>query len=73
VPPQLFWGATAGVGLGYVLCQRTQRLGLPVAIAIVALVMATHGFNDLYGKYIGPLAIVLLDQPLPAHAGRPVL
>jgi len=73
VAPQLFWGATAGVGLGCVLYQRTQRLSLPFAIAIVALVMATHGVNGLCGKYIGPLAIVLLDQPLPAHAGRPVL
>jgi hypothetical protein len=29
----------------------------------VALVMATHGLNDLYGKYIGPLAMVLLLEP----------
>jgi hypothetical protein len=29
----------------------------------VALVMATHGLNDLYGKFIGPLAMVLLLEP----------
>jgi hypothetical protein len=28
--------------------------------------MATHGMNDLYGKYIGPLALVLLIEPAQA-------
>ena len=36
-------------------------------LAIVALVMATHGINDLYGKYIGPLAMVLLIEPAQAR------
>lgn len=36
---------------------------MPVGLAIVALVIATHGLNDLFGKFIGPLAMVLLLEP----------
>ena len=39
---------------------------MPIGLAVVALVMATHGINDLYGKYIGPLATVLLIEPAQA-------
>jgi len=28
--------------------------------------MTTHGLNDLYGKYIGPLSILLLGEPMQA-------
>lgn len=42
----------------------------PVA-AIAALVMATHGLNDLYGKFIGPLAVVALSRPRPSSRKRP--
>jgi hypothetical protein len=62
----IIWGATAGVGVGYVLCHRGRRWSMPIGLGIVALVMATHGLNDLYGKYIGPLATVLLIEPAQA-------
>ena len=62
----VIWGATAGVGAGYVLDRRGKGWSVPIGLAIVALVMATHGINDLYGKYIGPLAMVLLIEPAQA-------
>lgn len=62
----IIWGATAGAGVGYVLRHRGRRWSLPIGLGIVALVMATHGLNDLYGKYIGPLATVLLIEPAQA-------
>ena len=62
----IIWGATAGVGAGYLLSLRGKGWSVPIGLGIVALVMATHGFNDLYGKYIGPLAIVLLMEPAQA-------
>ena len=62
----VIWGATAGAGVGYLLSRRGKGWSVPIGLAIVALVMATHGINDLYGKYIGPLAIVLLIEPAQA-------
>ena len=62
----VIWGATAGVGVGYLLNRRGKGWSVPIGLAIVALVMATHGINDLYGKYIGPLAMVLLIEPAQA-------
>lgn len=62
----IVWGATAGAGVGYVLARRGQGWSVPVCLAILAIVMATHGVNDLYGKYIGPLAMVLLIEPARA-------
>jgi RsiW-degrading membrane proteinase PrsW (M82 family) len=59
----IIWGATAGVGVGYLLARRGRGWSVPIGLGIVALVMATHGLNDLYGKYIGPLAMVLLLEP----------
>ena len=62
----IIWGATAGVGVGYLLGRRGTWWSVSTGLGIVALVMATHGFNDLYGKYIGPLATVLLIEPAQA-------
>jgi RsiW-degrading membrane proteinase PrsW (M82 family) len=62
----VIWGATTGVGVGYLLSRPRAGWSLPIGLAIVALVMATHGINDLYGKYIGPLAMVLLIDPAQA-------
>ena len=62
----IIWGATAGAGVGYALSRRGRGSSVPIGVAIVALVMATHGFNDLFGKYIGPLAMVLLVEPAQA-------
>jgi hypothetical protein len=39
---------------------------VPIGLGIIALVMATHGLNDLYGKYIGPLATLMLSAPMQA-------
>lgn len=33
---------------------------MAICTGIVLLVMATHGLNDLFGKFIGPLAIALV-------------
>ena len=62
----VIWGATAGAGVGYLQSRRGKGWSVPIGLAIVALVMATHGINDLYGKYIGPLAMVLLIEPAQA-------
>jgi RsiW-degrading membrane proteinase PrsW (M82 family) len=62
----IIWGATAGAGVGYLLSHRGKERSVPIGLGIVALVMATHGLNDLYGKYIGPLAMVLLLEPAQA-------
>jgi RsiW-degrading membrane proteinase PrsW (M82 family) len=62
----IVWGATAGAGVGYVLGRAGRGWSVLVGLAIVALVVATHGINDLYGKYIGPLAMVLLLEPARA-------
>jgi RsiW-degrading membrane proteinase PrsW (M82 family) len=59
----IIWGATAGVGVGYLLSRRGRGWSVPIGLCIVVLVMATHGLNDLYGKFIGPLAMVLLLEP----------
>ena len=59
----IVWGATAGVGVGYLLNHRGRGSSVLFALGIVVLVMATHGLNDLYGKIIGPLAIELLIGP----------
>jgi hypothetical protein len=62
----IIWGATAGVGVGYLFGRRKLGWNVLIGLGIVALVMATHGLNDLYGKYIGPLAMVLLLEPAQA-------
>ena len=62
----IIWGATTGAGAGYILSRHGRGPSVPVGVAIVLLVMATHGFNDLFGKYIGPLAMVLLIEPAQA-------
>jgi RsiW-degrading membrane proteinase PrsW (M82 family) len=62
----IIWGATAGAGVGYILSRHGRGLSVPAGLGIVVLVMATHGFNDLFGKYIGPLAMVLLIGPAQA-------
>jgi RsiW-degrading membrane proteinase PrsW (M82 family) len=62
----IIWGATTGAGVGYLLSRRGKGWSVPVGLAVVALVMATHGVNDLYGKYVGPLAMVLLIEPAQA-------
>ena len=44
-------------------------LGFVVVLVVAALltilvVMGTHGLQDLFGKYIGPLSIGVIGQPL---------
>lgn len=60
----IVWGAAAGVGIGYLLSRRGRGLSLPIGLGIVALVALTHGFNDLFGKYVGPLSTLLLLAPM---------
>lgn len=62
----IIWGATAGVGVGYMLWRRGRGLSVPIGLGIIALMMATHGLNDLDGKYIGPLSTLLLSAPMQA-------
>jgi hypothetical protein len=59
----IIWGATAGIGIGHILSRKARGASVPTGLAIVALVMATHGLNDWLGKFIGPLALVLLVGP----------
>lgn len=60
----IVWGATAGAGIGYLLSRRGRGSSLPIGLGIFALVAFTHGFNDLYGKYIGTLSTLLLLGPM---------
>jgi RsiW-degrading membrane proteinase PrsW (M82 family) len=59
----IIWGAAGGAGVGYLVSRRGRGWSAVIGLAILALVMATHGMNALYGKYIGPLALVLLIEP----------
>ena len=60
----VIWGATAGAGIGYLLSHRGRGSSLLIGLGIFALVALTHGFNDLFGKYIGPLSTLLLLTPM---------
>jgi RsiW-degrading membrane proteinase PrsW (M82 family) len=62
----IVWGATSGVGIGYMWSRRGRGISVLIALGVLALVVATHGLNDLYGKFIGPLAMVLLIKPAQA-------
>ena len=59
---QLLAGDT--VGIGYLLSRRGRGASLPIGLGIFVLVAFTHGFNDLYGKYIGTLSTLLLLGPM---------
>lgn len=72
VANHIVWGATAGAGMALLLRERPASVATMMAgVAIVALVMVVHGFNDLYGKFVGPLAIAALAGPAAA-AGLPL-
>jgi RsiW-degrading membrane proteinase PrsW (M82 family) len=62
----IVWGAVSGVAIGYVWTNRGRGFSIPIGLTILVLVVATHGLNDLYGKFIGPLAMVLLIEPARA-------
>jgi RsiW-degrading membrane proteinase PrsW (M82 family) len=62
----IIWGAVGGMAIGYVRSRHGRGCSIPIGLCIIALVIATHGLNDLYGKYIGPLAIVALVAPMQA-------
>jgi len=62
----ILWGAATGGAIGYLVEAPHDRKHQLLAIATVLVVMFTHGLQDLFGKYIGPLAIGVLGQPLLA-------
>jgi len=60
----ILWGAATGGAIGYLVESPHSRKHWLIAIATILVVMGTHSLQDLYGKYIGPLAIGVLGQPL---------
>jgi len=60
----ILWGAATGGSIGYLVEAPHSRRHLLVALLTILVVMGTHGLQDLYGKYIGPLAIGVIGQPL---------
>jgi len=62
----ILWGAAAGGAIGYLVESPRSRTHMLIAALTIAVVIFTHGLQDLYGKYIGPLAIGVVGGPLLA-------
>jgi len=62
----ILWGATTGGAIGYAVQSRPGPARWAVPLAIIAIVMATHGLQDWMGKYIAPLSLAVLAEPLAA-------
>jgi len=62
----ILWGAATGGAIGYLVEAPRSRKHIAVAALTIAVVICTHGLQDLFGKFIGPLAIGVLGQPLLA-------
>jgi RsiW-degrading membrane proteinase PrsW (M82 family) len=62
----ILWGATTGGAIGYLTESPRSRKRIVVAALTIVVVILTHGLQDLYGKYIGPLAIGVVGGPLLA-------
>jgi len=60
----ILWGATTGGAIGYGVQSRPRPARWGVPLAIIAIVMATHGLQDWMGKYIAPLSLAVLATPL---------
>lgn len=60
----ILWGAATGGAIGYLVEAPRSLKHIVVAALTIAVVMFTHSLQDLFGKYIGPLAIGVLGQPL---------
>lgn len=62
----ILWGAATGGAIGYMTESPRSRNHMLIAALTIAVVIFTHGLQDLYGKYIGPLAIGVVGGPLLA-------
>lgn len=62
----ILWGAATGGAIGYVVEAPHSRKHIVIAALTILAVMFTHGLQDMFGKYIGPLAIGVIGQPLLA-------
>jgi len=62
----ILWGAATGGAIGYLVEAPRSRKHIAIAALTIAAVIFTHGLQDLFGKYIGPLAIGVLGGPLLA-------
>lgn len=62
----ILWGAATGGAIGYLVEAPRSRKHQLVALLTILVVMGTHGLQDLFGKYIGPLSIGVIGQPLLA-------
>jgi len=62
----ILWGAATGGAIGYLVEAPHIRSHRLIAFVTIVVVMCTHGLQDLFGKYIGPLAIGALGGPLLA-------
>jgi len=60
----ILWGAATGGAIGYLVEAPGSRKHQLVALLTILVVMGTHGLQDLFGKYIGPLSIGVIGQPL---------
>ena len=66
----VIWGATTGAAIGYWREEPTSRKRILVMLAVIALVIITHGAQDFMGKYIAPLSIGVVGGLL-VNAGAP--
>jgi hypothetical protein len=64
--PLRFWRSIALVSAGHMLSRRGRGWSVSMGLGTAVLVMAAPGSNDLFGKYIGPLAMVNLVAPAPS-------
>jgi len=62
----ILWGAATGGAIGYLVEAPRSRKHQLVALLTIVVVMGTHGLQDLFGKYIGPLSIGVVGRPLLA-------
>jgi hypothetical protein len=62
----ILWGAATGGAIGYAVQSPPGPARWAVPLAIIAIVMATHSVQDWMGKFIAPLSIAVLAEPLAA-------
>ncbi len=62
----ILWGAATGGAIVYVVEAPHSRKHQLTAFLTIVAVMFTHGLQDLFGKFIGPLAIGVVGEPLLA-------
>jgi RsiW-degrading membrane proteinase PrsW (M82 family) len=58
----IIWGATTGGAIGYFAAGPKTAMRFFAMLGMILLVIATHGLQDFFGKFIGPLSIGVVGQ-----------